>query len=146
MEDPILRQVLSTRPLGSGRYVNKRITLDTSGFRAQDTNCPPRRRAPRALASPQPVSHGRDGTISLDNSKTQALPSVDNALSGLHGFNTPPPPPIHIIPDRDIIYADRHRPCPRSSLTKKLSMTDNFEGLMLLWTNLTRQELGGIVG
>lgn len=182
MEDPILRQAISTHRFGSGRDVTKgidlessgfrpsprhrrpgglaslrpakRINLDNSGFRPQDVNCPPRRKLPGGSASLQPVSRERDGTISLDNGNTQALPSVDNALGGLHDVYTPPPPPAIIISPQDIELEDipkqtfmrRRTQHQRPPLRRELDRTDKFDRLVLEWTNLTREELSGITG
>lgn len=128
--------------------------MDNWEFRPQDVNCPPRRRRPVGLASLHPVSHDRDGTISLDNGNTQAVPSVDNALSGLHGLNPAPPPPVRIMPHRDIELEDilkqkvvgRGTYHQRPPLKRALDRTDTFERLVLEWTNLTREELSGITG
>lgn len=142
MDDPILRQVISTRPLASGRGVTKRINLDTSEFKPRDINCPPRRKPPRPLPSMQP---DRDGTISVDNDNTQALPSIYKPLSGLHNFS---PPPAHTMSHWDVelegISNQATVGCriqQRPPIERELHETDTLELLVLEWTNLTQEEI-----
>lgn len=111
------------------------MNLDTSEFRPQDINCPPRRKPPRPLPSLQPVSPDRDETPSLDNRNTQALPSIHKALGELHDFS---PPSVHTMAPWDIEFEAipnqttvGHRSQQRPPIKKALDETDALELLVL---------------
>ncbi|KAJ6086534.1 hypothetical protein N7467_005448 [Penicillium canescens] len=150
--DPILRQVLAQRPLGSTRGEKRRMTPENN------PDPPPGKRYCFSSFSPatqsedlcrnvgSPVSLDTYRAPSSDDSNTQNLPDIHRALSALSDFG---PPPVYksISPWKTKLDAfpnqttveDNPFKCP--SIQKALDGTETLEMLVLEWTNLTREEI-----